>query len=107
MNAIDLLRQRVEAQGQGVIARELGISKTAVSQILSGKYQADPGHILARVLNIYGSGDELTCPHKGVKITPAECAAQYGRAQAVGLRATGNPETLRQHHACLKGEIRS
>ena len=54
MTAIDLLRCRVEAQGQATVARELGISKAAVSQILSGKYQADPSHILTRVLNIYG-----------------------------------------------------
>jgi len=104
--AIDLLKQRVEAAGQAAAARELGISRTSVSQILSGKYQADPGRIESRILALYGAGDKLTCPHRGQEITPAECAAQYGRAAAVGLRATGNPETLRQHHACLHCEIR-
>jgi hypothetical protein len=89
-----------------VAARELGISRTAVSQILSGKYQADPGRIESRILSIYGAGDKLTCPHRGEGMTPAGCAAQYDRAVAIGLRATGNPETLRQHHACLHCEIR-
>jgi len=106
MAAVDLLKLKVDAKGQAQVARELGISRTSVSQILSGKYRADPGRIESRIMSIYGGGEKLTCPHRGQEITPAECAAQYDRAAAVGLRATGNPETLRQHHACLHCEKR-
>jgi len=107
IGALELLLRRVESVGQAAAARELGLSRAAVSQYLSGKYKADTGRIESRIINIYSAGDKLTCPHRGEEITPAECAAQYDRAAAVGLRATGNPETLRQHHACLHCPKRS
>lgn len=107
MTAINLLRREVTAKGQATVAKELGISKTAVSQILNGKYQASTGHVESRVMRLYGGLGALVCPHRLEEITPAECAATYNRAVAVGLKATGNPETLRQHHACLHCPVRS
>lgn len=107
MTALELLRSRVEEHGQGAAARELGISKAAVSQILNGKYKASTEHIESRVMKLYGGRGVLVCPHQGREISPADCAAIYERAAAVGLRATGNPETLRQHHACRHCHIRS
>ena len=107
MKALDLLRRRVAAIGQGGAARELGFSRAAVSQILSGKYKARAARIEARVLAVYGAGERLTCPHTGEEMTPAECAARHERAALVGRRATGNPETFRRLLACLGCEIRS
>ena len=107
MTAISILRQQVEARGQGAVSRELGVSKASVSLILSGKYQASTEHIEARVMKLYGGREGLICPHQGREISPAECADLYGRAVSVGLRATGNPATLRQYHACQHCTIRS
>ncbi len=106
MTAINLLRQRVAAHGQAAVARELAISKTAVSQILNGKYQASTEHVEARIMKLYGLGGAVNCPHRQEQITPAECAETYNRAVAIGLKATGNPQTMRQHHACLHCPIR-
>lgn len=107
MTAISLLRQQVAAKGQAAVARELGISKTAVSQILNGKYQASTEHVESRVMRLYGNRGALVCPHREEEISPAECAETYNRAATVGLRATGNPDTMRQHHACRHCPVRS
>lgn len=107
MTAIEILRRRAGESSLSVVARELGVSKAAVSQILNGKYQASTEHIEARVMKLYGGGNVLVCPHQGREISPAECADLYGRAVAVGPRATGNPSTLRQFHACRNCQVRS
>ena len=107
MTALDILRKKVTEIGQAQVARELDISKTSVSQILNGKYQASTAKIEERVIKIYGAVGGLICPHRQVKITPEECSATYSRAMSIGLRATGNPETLKQHHACQHCHIRS
>ncbi|UQZ89559.1 hypothetical protein C4J81_10225 [Deltaproteobacteria bacterium Smac51] len=107
MTALDILRKRVDQHGQATVARELQLSKTAVSQFLSGKYQASTARIEERIMNLYGDSDKLICPHQEKEISPMECAQTYERAMSIGLRATGNPETLRQHHACQHCRIRS
>lgn len=107
MTAMNLLRRQVEAKGQAAVARELGVSKAAISQILNGKYQASTEHIEGRIMKLYGAAEGLVCPHQGREISPAECADIYARALNAGPRATGNPSTLRQHHACRHCQIRS
>ena len=67
-----LLRQMVEELGQAEVARRLGKSAAAISQILSGKYQAAPDEILRRVIEIFG-GVSLQCPVLG-EIPLAQCA---------------------------------
>ncbi|MDR1656157.1 MAG: helix-turn-helix domain-containing protein [Deltaproteobacteria bacterium] len=107
MTASELLRKRVEASTQAQVARELGVSKTTVSQLLGGKYGASPAKLEARVMALYGGQSGLfICKHTGVEVTPLECASTYERAVAVGSRVPGNPITLRQYHACRRCEIR-
>jgi len=107
VTAINLLRLRLEKVSQAKVAEELGISRAAVSQILSGKYGASPERIETRILTMYGGREGMfTCPHRNDSITPSDCAELYNRAKSAGTRVPGNPETLRQYHACKKCEIR-
>lgn len=62
---------RVDPRGRAGVAERLGLSRSAISQVLSGKYPADPAKIAAKVLDYY---DRLTCPHLAHEISPGACA---------------------------------
>ncbi len=102
--AMMILRQQVTEKRQGQVARELDISKAALSQILSGKYKADTARMEAKVLAIYGHGGQVPCPVLG-ETTPSECANNHERARRVGLKG-GNPNTLRLLQTCLNCPVR-
>jgi transcriptional regulator with XRE-family HTH domain len=107
MTAGDLLRQRVEASSQAVVARELGVSKSAISQLLSGKYGASTAKLDARIMTMFGGQKgAFVCPHTNEEINPIDCAETWELATAAGRRVPGNPVTLRQYHACRNCEIR-
>jgi transcriptional regulator with XRE-family HTH domain len=107
MNAIEVLQRRVEATNQAIVGRELGVSRSTVSQLLAGKYGASSAKIEARILALYGGPiGVFACPHSGEELSPLECATTWERAVAAGRRAPGNPVTLRQYHACRNCEIR-
>ena len=71
-DAMQMLRDKVKEHGQAEVARRLGISAAAVSQILSGKYQAAPDAILGRVIEVFG-GISIDCPVLG-EIPLSQCA---------------------------------
>lgn len=71
-DAMSLLKEKVSELGQAEVARRLGKSDSAISQILSGKYQASPDEILKRVVEIFG-GLSVECPVLG-EIPLAKCA---------------------------------
>jgi transcriptional regulator with XRE-family HTH domain len=107
VDAAELLRKQVESSSQAVVARELGISKSTVSQLLSGKYGASSENIDRKILMVYGGERGVfKCLHTGEDITPLDCAITWERAVAAGGRAPGNPTTLRQYHACRNCDIR-
>lgn len=101
---LEVLREQVEARGQAETARELEVSRSTVSLVLSGKYPGGTERIAARVLRIYPEGGEISCPVLG-GVSAGMCATNRELAKAVGRRA-GNPETLRLRLACLSCEIR-
>ena len=78
---IDALRAAVEASSMTAVAGKLGLSRTAVSLVLSGKYGVSKSRpagactaaIEQRVRRLYGP---LQCPAAGSPITPAECRQQ-------------------------------
>lgn len=71
-DAMQMLRDKVKEHGQAEVARRLGISAAAISQILSGKYQAAPDAILGRVIEVFG-GISIDCPVLG-EIPLSQCA---------------------------------
>ncbi|HXE96789.1 MAG TPA: helix-turn-helix transcriptional regulator [Dongiaceae bacterium] len=73
-DAMKLLTQKVGELGQAEVARRLGISAAAVSQIMSGKYQAAPDAILNRVIEVFG-GLVVDCPVLG-EIPLNQCASE-------------------------------
>ena len=72
-DAMKLLTEKVNELGQAEVARRLGKSAAAISQVRSGKYQAAPDEILKRVIEIFG-GLSVTCPELRGEIILAECA---------------------------------
>ena len=107
MTPSELLRKRVESSSQGQVARELGVSKATVSQMLSGRYGASTANVDRKIMAIYGGERGIfVCPHTGEEIAPLDCAASWERATAAGRRLPGNPVTLRRYIACRNCEIR-
>jgi DNA-binding XRE family transcriptional regulator len=107
MTPTEILRQRVQTSSQAQAARELGVSKTTISQLLSGRYGASTAKLEHKIMVIFGSAKGvLTCPFTETDITPLDCAITWERANAAGTKVPGNPQTMRQYHACRNCEIR-
>lgn len=73
-DAMKLLNEKVAELGQAEVARRLEVSAAAISQLLSGKYQAAPDNILKRVIEIFG-GLSVECPVLGT-IPLSRCAQE-------------------------------
>jgi hypothetical protein len=99
-----LLEERVKKTSQSHAARELDVSTTLVSQVLSGSYKANTEKFARKVMAIYGQGGTIACPVRG-PLEPLECADTYRRARKVGL-SVGNAATFKQHLACRKCGLR-
>ncbi|BDD85964.1 helix-turn-helix domain-containing protein [Desulfofustis limnaeus] len=92
-----ILEREIAAKGRGQVARELGVSPSTLSLVLSGKYPASTEKIENRVAEIYGEDGLVNCPMLG-EIEPARCADNWQRAQKI--KAAGNPATIRLYRAC-------
>lgn len=95
-DARELLTQKVNEIGQAETARRLGVSAAAISQLLSGKYQANPDNILKRVVEVFG-GLTVDCLELGT-ITLAECAGHRRRGPI------SDSFYARMYRACQKCE---
>lgn len=87
----------VRAVGQSscaAVGRELGISRTAVSLLLAGKYKGNSGRMAALILERFSN---VECPVQGRKVARSFCVKQ--RAEAL---PTANPFALRAWLACQK-----
>lgn len=94
-DAMKLLIDKVEQYGQAEVGRMIGKSGAAISQILSGKYQAAPDEILKRVIEVFG-GMTINCPVLG-EIPLARCAEK----RKLPFAAT-NPQRVALWKACQK-----
>lgn len=87
-----LLIAAVEASSKARVAAELGVSRTAVSLVVSDKYPADTRHIANRVLDVYG---RIACPHLGTDISQAQCKSYYSSQPP-----TSSPRAMKHWRAC-------
>lgn len=87
-----MLEKAVSASSMTAVAQRLGISRTAISLVMSGKYGAATDKIAARVLAVYSVVD---CPYLAQEISKVECAAHAGRAIP-----TSSPRAVRHWKAC-------
>lgn len=87
----DILAQAVGASSCAQVARCLGVSRTAVSLLLSGKYPGSPERMAARIVERYG---RVTCPYLDREVAPAECERYSGEMP------TASPDALRHWRAC-------
>lgn len=98
-DAMKLLTDKSNELGQAEVARRLGLSPAAISQILSGKYNANPDAILSRVIEVFG-GLSVECPVLG-QIPLSRCAEK----RKLPFAAT-NPQRVALWRACQKCERR-
>ena len=87
-----LLSEEVDRTSITAAAHRIGYSRTAVSLALAGKYPGKPDKLAATVL---AALDTLVCPHLGLTVTPADCAAHSS-----GRAPTSSPGALRLWRAC-------
>jgi hypothetical protein len=101
---LDLLKKEVVGKGLKQVAKELGISKSTVSLVVKGKYQANTKNIQDRITAIFGNDGEINCPVLE-RISPNRCAETREKAKRIGSMVS-NPETLRLYKTCIKCTIR-
>lgn len=92
-DAMKLLVDKTDEMGQAEVARRLGVSAAAISQILSGKYNAAPDAILTRGVEVFG-GLSVECPVLG-SIPLTRCADK----RKLPFAAT-NPQRVALFRAC-------
>lgn len=92
MQWMTLLREAVQSSNRTQVAAKLGISRTAVSLVLSGKYPAGTSKIETRVMEIFG---RITCPFLEREITTTDCATHRNRDVP-----SGSPMAVRHWRAC-------
>jgi len=92
---LTLLAADVEQTGsKAATARRIGISRTAVSLALAGKYPAeDTSRIEARVLAALAG--RVPCPHDRTDIARSDCADRAARPMPMS-----SPTELRAWTAC-------
>lgn len=90
---MNLLRTVVAEHGQATVARRIGRSSAAISQILSGKYKGNPDRILELIDAEYGSA-VVDCPVMG-RVALGRCIEERNKP----FKAT-NPQRRQLYVAC-------
>lgn len=94
-----LLRAEVERSGsRGRVAQQLGISRSAVSMLLSGTYPGGTDRMAELILSQL---DTVVCPHTGETLSRPACAEIAGRPVP-----TSSPDALRHWRACQRCDHR-
>jgi hypothetical protein len=88
-----LLEQAVASSSQTRVARELGLSKTTISLVLSGKYRSRTDQVERRVLARYA---RLDCPYLGRELEIADCETKRTQRPP-----TSSPSAYEHWVACL------
>lgn len=88
---LTILRAQAAASSRQAVADALGVSRTAISLILNGKYPGRANNMAARVLDVFS---RFLCPHSGQMVSQAECA------QRAATMPTSSPGALRWWRVC-------
>lgn len=103
IDRMDILRRAVTNHGQSEVARRIGRSPSALSQVINGKYQGDPATILELVEAEFAS-TTVDCPELG-DIPLAACIEEREKP----FKATSS-QRVRLYRACQtcrnKGGVR-
>ena len=96
-DAMRLLQARLEHHGgsRAAVARELGVSRTAISQALNGRYPADTRKLRATIVERLA--EMVKCPHLSVELAPGVCKAARERKLSA---ASGSREDAKHWQAC-------
>lgn len=70
IDAMALLRAEVERTNISRTADRLGVSRAAISLLLSGKYKASPQAMYRRIIEVLGT---VQCPYLGMEIQRDVC----------------------------------
>ncbi|AFL76196.1 helix-turn-helix domain-containing protein [Thiocystis violascens] len=76
-DALALLHAEVARTDTVRTAERLGVSRTAVSLLINGKYTADPTRMYALIGDVLGG---LHCPHLDADLSRDACRRWHGRA---------------------------
>ena len=95
MTAIAILQAAVDETGnKAEVARRLGVSRTSVSLLLSGKYPGDTANMYRRINTLLAPERTCPCPYIGGEIKVTECA------KISASMPTSSPAALRHWKAC-------
>lgn len=95
--ALALLKTRLHQNGnnRAALARDLGMSRSAISQALDGKYPGDTRKLRAVIVETLA--DQIDCPHLGVELSPGACKAWRERPLSA---ASGSRSDAKHWQAC-------
>jgi transcriptional regulator with XRE-family HTH domain len=90
---MEIARRAVAEHGQAEVARRIGRSPSALSQVLSGKYAGDPGTILEMIEAEFGAST-VDCPILGPDTPLADCLDARKRAERPFVATSGQSTQL-------------
>ena len=95
--ALTLLRQRLAHHGgsRSALARELGFSRSGISQALDERYPANTAQLRARIIEQLA--DRVVCPHLSREIAPSECREARSRPLTACM---ASPDDVKHWQAC-------
>lgn len=95
---MSLLKTAIGNSSKATVALQLGISRTAVSLVVNGKYPSSTEKIAARVVETFG---KVLCPYLNTNIRQSEC-----REYSSSPIPTSSPRALRHWKACQKCDLK-
>lgn len=87
-----LMADAVKATSKQSVADRIGVSRTAISLIINGKYPADTKHIAEKVMVLL---DRWHCPYLGTDITAEDCSSTHS-----GSTPSHDPARLAHRRMC-------
>lgn len=95
--ALEMLRTRLGYHGnsRAALAKEIGVSRSGISQALDRKYPGDTRKLRAKIVERLAA--QLACPHLGIDLAPSECKAVRERPLSA---ASASPADVKHWQAC-------